>query len=115
VITIIKKCPECRSKAIKLYQNKSLEGKRSWIPIAWHCTECGYTYNVAADTLIYKIGSEPYDDSFNQKCSKCNLGLARLYRHINPKKGKQKWVSMGWYCTRCKYVWMDKKIEDKED
>ena len=109
VINIKKKCPECGSKAVKLYQNKSIEGKRAWIPTAWHCTKCGYTYNVAADTLMYKIGSESYSESFKQKCPKCDLGLVRLYRHINPKHGKQKWTSMGWYCTRCKYVWMDKK------
>jgi len=85
VINIKKKCPECGSKAVKLYQNKSIDRKRAWIPTAWHCTKCGYTYNVAADTLMYK--------------------------NINPKHGKQKWVSMGWYCTRCKYVWMDKKAK----
>jgi transposase-like protein len=80
-----------------------------WIPIAWNCTECGYTYNVAADTLMYRIGKEPYDESFKGACPKCSLNLVRLYRHINPKYGKQKWLSQGWYCTRCKYVWMDKK------
>jgi len=115
VLKIKKKCPECKSKAVKLYQNKSFDRRRRWIPTAWTCTKCGYTYNVAVDTLMYKIGNEPYDDSFNQKCPKCTLGLVRLYRHINPKKGKQKWVSMGWYCNRCKYVWMDKKIENDED
>ena len=115
VIKIKKKCPECGSKAVVLYQNKSFEGKRAWLPTAWHCTKCGYTYNVAADTLMYKIGSEPYEESFKQKCPKCDLGLARLYRHINPKQGKQKWISMGWYCTRCKYVWMDKKIKHEEE
>ena len=115
VIYIKKKCPECNSKAIRLYQNKSIDGKRAWIPTAWHCTKCNYTYNVAADTLMYKIGSESYKTSFNQKCPKCDLRLVRLYRHINPKHSKQKWVSMGWYCTRCKYVWMDKKIGNNED
>ncbi|MGF3554530.1 MAG: hypothetical protein ACQXXF_04555 [Thermoplasmatota archaeon] len=55
------------------------------------------------------MGKEPYDESFKEKCPKCGLDLVRLYRHINPKYGKQKWVSQGWYCTRCKYVWMDKK------
>ncbi len=115
VIKIIKKCPECRSKAVKLYQNKSFEGRRSWIPIAWHCTKCGYTYNVAADTLMYRMGNEPYEKSYNKKCPKCSLRLVRLYRHINPKHGKQKWVSKGWYCTRCKYIWMDKKTELKDN
>ena len=115
VIDIKKKCPECGSKAVKLYQNKSIEGKRAWIPTAWHCTKCGYTYNVAADTLMYKIGSESYSESFRQKCPKCDLGLVRLYRHINPKHGKQKWVSVGWYCTRYKYVWMDEKTKKDEE
>jgi ribosomal protein S27AE len=55
------------------------------------------------------MGEEKYKNSFNEKCPKCGLSLVRLYRHKNPKKGKQKWVSMGWYCTRCKYVWMDEK------
>lgn len=61
---------------------------------------------------MYKIGNEPYNESFNEKCPKCNLNLVRLYRHINPQHGKQKWASIGWFCTRCKYVWMDKKILD---
>ena len=82
---------------------------RRWVPTAWLCTECGYIYNVASDTLIYKMGEEKYKSSFKEKCPKCSLNLVRLYRHKNPKKGKQKWVSMGWYCTRCKYVWMDEK------
>lgn len=115
VIKIKKKCPECGSKVIKLYQNKSFEGRRAWIPIAWNCLKCGYTYNVAADTLMYKIGNEPYEESFKKKCPKCDQGLARLYRHINPQYGKQKWVSKGWYCTRCKYVWMDKKTKAEEE
>jgi len=109
VLGIRKKCPKCGSKAVKLYQNKSMRGKRRWIPTAWHCTKCGYTYKVASDTLIYKTGDEPYKQSFKEKCPKCTLGLVRLYRHVNPKYGKQYWTSMGWYCTRCKYVWMDKK------
>ena len=115
MVSIKKKCPECGSKAVKLYQNKSFEGKRAWIPIAWNCTTCGYTYNVAADTLMYKMGGESYTNSFNQKCPKCSLGLVRLYRHINPMHGKQKWVSKGWYCSRCKYVWMDKKTNQDKD
>ena len=94
---------------MKLYQNKSIGGKRRWVPTAWYCTNCSYTYTVASDTLIYKIGGEPYKNSFKGKCPKCDLGLVRLYRHKNPKYGKQKWFSMGWYCSRCKYVWMDKE------
>ena len=95
-----------------MYQNKTVEGKRKWIPLAWTCIECGHTYKVASDTLMYKIGHELYDDSFNQKCPKCSLGLVRVYRHKNPKYGKQEWISKGWYCTRCKQVWMDKKIKN---
>jgi len=113
VIIIKKKCPECGSKAVKLYQNKSFEGKRAWIPTAWNCTKCGYTYYVAADTLMYKMGGDDYSQSFKKKCPKCSLGLVRLYRHINPKYGKQKWISQGWFCSRCKYVWMDKKSNQK--
>ena len=84
------------------------------MPTAWHCTNCKYTYKVVSDTLIYKASDETYKEDFNQKCPKCSLGLVRLYRHINPKYGKQKWVSMGWYCTRCKYVYMDKEYVKKE-
>ena len=109
VWSIKKKCPECGEKAVKLYQNKSKKGKRRWIPIAWFCTNCNYTYNVVSNTLIYKIGEEPYQQSFKGKCPKCDLKLSRLYRHINPIYGKQLWTSKGWYCTRCKYVWIDKK------
>jgi len=63
---------------------------------------------------MYRIGKEPYDESFKGACPKCTLNLVRLYRHINPKYGKQKWSSQGWYCTRCKYVWMDKKKDTSE-
>jgi len=56
---------------------------------------------------MYKIGHEKYDENLEQKCPKCGKKLVRLYRHINPKKGKQKWVSKSWYCSRCKYIWMD--------
>jgi C4-type Zn-finger protein len=62
---------------------------------------------------MYKIGNEAYDEKYHEKCPKCSLNLVRLYRHINPKYGKQKWVSVGWYCTRCKYVWMDKKTKEE--
>jgi len=60
---------------------------------------------------MYKIGHETYNKDLEQKCSKCGQKLVRLYRHINPKKGKQKWVSKSWYCSRCKYIWMDEKEE----
>ena len=115
VCNIKKKCPQCGAKAVKLYQNKSTEGKRKWIPTAWYCTKCGHTYKVAGDTLIFPVGKEPYDESFKQQCPKCNLKLVRVYRHINPKHGKQKWVSMGYYCERCKYIWMDEKTQDVKD
>jgi hypothetical protein len=104
---IRKKCPECSSKAVKLYMNKSFKGKRKWVSTAWFCTKCSYTYTVASETLIYKIGGETYNSEFNEICPKCSLRLVRLYRHINPKYGMQKWISKGWYCTRCKYVWID--------
>jgi uncharacterized protein with PIN domain len=64
---------------------------------------------------MYKIGSEPYQKKYRERCPKCELKLVRLYRHINPKHGKQKWVSKGWYCSRCKYAWMDEKTTDEED
>jgi len=112
VKNIKKKCPQCGGKAVKLYQNKSKDGKRKWLPVAWHCTKCGHTYKVAGDTLIYPVGKEPYDPDYKRKCPKCSLKLVRIYRHINPKHGKQKWVSQGYYCERCKYIWMDKEIEE---
>ena len=56
---------------------------------------------------MYKIGHEKYDEKQKQKCKKCGQGLVRLYRHINPQKGKQKWVSICWYCSRCKFIYMD--------
>ncbi len=94
---------------MRLYQNKTVDGKRKWIPISWHCTECDYVYTVASDTLLYPIGDEEYKESFKGKCPKCDLKLIRLFRHKNPMYGKQEWISSAWYCTRCKYVWMDKK------
>lgn len=62
---------------------------------------------------MYKIGTEPYKPELNEKCTKCGKDLVRLYRHINPKHGKQKWVSLGWYCDRCKCAWMDEDAEEK--
>jgi ribosomal protein S27AE len=82
------------------------------LPIAWHCTKCGYTYKVVSDTLIYKIADKKYKDSFNEKCPKCSMGFVRLYRHVNPKYGKQYWASVGWYCTRCRYIWMDEETTE---
>ena len=106
------KCPKCGSKAVRLYQNKSINKKRKWIPIAWYCTNCSYVYKIALDTLIYKMGDNEYKDFFNMKCPNCSLKLVRAYRHKNPKHGKQQWISVGRYCTRCKYVWMDKKPQE---
>ncbi|MCJ2513166.1 MAG: hypothetical protein LN408_01820 [Candidatus Thermoplasmatota archaeon] len=45
----------------------------------------------------------------NKNCPKCDLKLVRVYRHINPQNGKQKWLAIGKYCKRCKYIWMEKK------
>ena len=58
---------------------------------------------------MVKIGIETYDEKLDKQCPKCDLHLVRIYRHINPKHGKQKWVSLGWYCERCKYLWMDEE------
>jgi len=109
VSSIKKKCPECGSKAVRLYHNKTIEGKRKWVPTAWICTDCRYVYTVAADTLLYPIGGEEYKESGHGACPKCDLKLTRLFLHKNPVYGKQEWISSGWYCSRCKYVWMDKK------
>jgi uncharacterized protein with PIN domain len=108
---IRKKCPECQGKAVRLYQNKSIKGKRKWIPVAWYCTKCSYIYQVISNTLIYKIGDKNQNINNNEKCPKCNLKLVRIYRHINPINGKQQWISKGNYCTRCKYVWIDQEEE----
>ncbi len=105
-----KKCPKCSSKAVKLYRNKTIQGKRRWISTAWFCTTCSYVYHVAQDTLIYRIGGDSYREQYQQHCPKCEKQLYRLYRHINPKHGVQLWVTMGWYCQLCKYVWLDKKL-----
>jgi hypothetical protein len=109
VCVIKKKCPECGGKAVRLYQNKTVGGKRKWLPIAWLCTQCNYVYTIASDTLLYPVGGEGYQDTFHGKCPKCDLRLTRIFRHVNPVYGKQQWISTGWYCNRCKYVWMDKK------
>ena len=107
--SIKKKCPNCGLQSFRLYQNKSREGKRKWIPIAWHCSNCSYTYQIISDTLVYKIGEESADNKNNKKCPKCDKKMVRIYRHKNPTKGEQKWISMGNFCSRCKYVWMDKE------
>ena len=79
-------------------------------PIAWYCINCNYIYNVLSDTLIYKIGE---NQIVHDNCPKCDLKLVRVYRHINPQKGKQKWIGLGKYCKRCKYIWIEKKEENK--
>ena len=61
---------------------------------------------------MYKVGKEKYKEAYKKKCPKCEKGLVRLYRHINPKHGQQKWVSLGWYCERCKYIWMDEDTKE---
>ena len=98
-----KKCPKCSSKAVRLYQNKSVKGVRKWEPIGWICTNCDYIYNIKSDTLIYKIGEKA---DVNDNCPKCDQKLVRAYRHKNPQKGKQQWIALGRYCQRCKYIWM---------
>jgi C4-type Zn-finger protein len=104
---MIKKCPKCHSKAVKLYRNKTIDGKRKWIPTAWLCTSCSYVYHVASNILIYKVGGDCYKETYQGLCPKCSKKLVRMYSHKNPKYGKQKWISRGWFCDRCKYVWMD--------
>jgi len=88
-------------------------GRRKWTPIAWYCTKCSYIYKIVSDTLIYKIGDNNYRDSLNNKCPNCAQKLVRIYRHKNPKNGKQQWISIGRYCTRCKYVWTDSNIQEQ--
>jgi hypothetical protein len=104
---IKKKCPQCSSKAVRLYQNKTVDGKRKWIPTAWCCTDCNFLYAVASDTLMYPIGGKDYKKSYNGKCPNCEMKLTRLFRHKNPMHGKQEWISTAWYCSCCKYVWLD--------
>ena len=55
------------------------------------------------------MGEEYVDDRFEKTCPKCKLKLVRLYRHINPKEGKQQWIPTGFYCSRCKYIWVKKE------
>lgn len=89
---------------MRLYQNISKNNVRRWKPIAWYCVKCNYIYNILSDTLIYKIGEKI---NVNDNCPKCDLKLVKTYRHINPQNGKQKWISLGKYCKRCKYIWID--------
>ena len=103
----MKKCPKCKKKAVKLYINKTVDKKRKWVPISWLCTSCGYVYQVASDTLIYEMGEIAKDDKSIHRCPNCDMKLVRSYRHKNPKQGKQQWLAMGWYCSRCKYCWIN--------
>ncbi|MCX6666176.1 MAG: hypothetical protein NT038_09005 [Euryarchaeota archaeon] len=82
--------------------------------MAWQCTVCDYVYTVLADTLVYPIGDEQYKESYKGACPKCDLKLKRVFIHKNPMYGKQQFLSVGWYCTRCKYVWLDTKKEKKQ-
>ena len=104
-------CPKCHEKAVRLYRSVTKNGKRTWEPVAWHCESCGYTYYVAKGTLIYEAGGKQYDFSLASHCPYCNDKLVRLYRHKNPVHGRQQWSSVGWYCKRCKYTWMDEVKE----
>ena len=83
-----------------------IDGKRKWVPIGWFCTDCSYIYQVASDTLIYKMGERWDQSSDLQTCPKCEKKLVRAYRHKNPKHGKQQWIAKGWYCNRCRYAWI---------
>ena len=55
------------------------------------------------------MGEEYIDDNFEKTCPKCKLKLVRLYRHVNPKDGKQQWIPTGFFCSRCKYIWFKKE------
>ena len=113
VAIIKKKCPQCQGKAFRLYQNKTLDGKRKWVPTAWCCDDCHFLYTVASDTLMYPVGGKEYKETYNGICPNCEMKLTRMFRHKNPVKGKQEWISTAWYCSRCKYVWLDKDEKAK--
>ena len=63
---------------------------------------------------MYPIGGETYDDTYQGHCPKCDMKLRRIFRHKNPVHGKQEFVSLGWYCNRCKYVWLDEQTKELE-
>ena len=102
-----KTCPKCKGKSVKLYRNQTIDGKRKWVPLLWYCTSCSFVYQIKADTLFYKSGEEIELLKINKHCLKCEKKLVRLYQHKNPKYGKQRWISIGWYCDRCKYAWIE--------
>jgi hypothetical protein len=108
-----KTCPKCKGKSVKLYRIQTIDGKRKWVPLFWYCTSCFYIYQVAADTLFYKCGEIVNTSLFQKTCSKCDKKLIRLYQHKNPKYGKQQWISIGWYCDRCKYGWVESSTSIK--
>ena len=107
-----KTCPKCKGKSVKLYRNQTIEGKRKWVPLMWYCTSCSYIYQIAADILLYKSGELVDSNIPYYHCIKCDKKLTRLYQHINPKYGKQQWLSLGWYCDRCKYAWVESSSEE---
>ena len=88
-----------------------IDTKRKWVPICWFCTDCSYIYQIASDTLIYKMGEAINQSSLSTHCPKCEKKLVRAYRHKNPKYGKQQWLSIGWYCDRCRYAWVEVPVE----
>ena len=102
-----KTCPKCKGKSIKLYRNQTVDGKRKWVPIMWYCTSCSFIYQVAADTLLYKSGEVINASKLGKQCLNCGKNLFRLYQHKNPKYGKQQWISFAWYCSLCKYAWVE--------
>lgn len=105
-----KTCPKCSSKAVKLYIHQTINDKRKWIPTSWFCTSCNFIYRVVSDTLLFKCGEVVEHDKLQKKCPKCEKKLIHIYRHKNPKHGKQEWITIGLYCDRCKYTWI--KIDD---
>jgi DNA-directed RNA polymerase subunit M/transcription elongation factor TFIIS len=106
-ILMRKTCPKCKGKSVKLYRNQTVNGKRKWVPLMWYCTHCSFIYQIAANTLFYKSGEMIYQSPFSKHCPKCEKHLYRLYQHKNPKHGRQSWISVGWYCDRCKYSWIE--------
>ena len=112
---IKKTCPKCSSKAVKLYTHQTVDNKRKWVPIAWLCTECSFIYQVASDTLLFKSGELISQEMVSDTCKKCDKKLVKIYRHKNPKHGKQEWIPIGLYCSRCKYTWVQKNNDSDEN
>ena len=76
---------KCGSKAVRLYQNKTVDGKRKWIPIAWRCTKCGYVYTVVSDTLVYPIGGDDYQEFFKDINAWFKAGFYDYTNSIQPE------------------------------